>query len=341
MISFVDETSIRCVAGKGGDGCIAFRREKYIAKGGPNGGDGGRGGSIVFHATHQASTLLDLARMRIYKADCGQQGLGKQCSGISGEDIIIRVPVGTIVREKHSDELIVDLSKNDQTYTIAKGGKGGLGNQHFATPTNQAPRKATPGIEGEDIELHLELKLIADVGLLGMPNAGKSTFLSSVSAARPRVASYPFTTLHPNLGIVDIGDYKQIVVADIPGLIAGAAEGAGLGVQFLRHVQRTKVMLHLTDLLPLDESDPAENIRILNDELKSYDEELSQRPQLVVGTKMDLPGAEEALEKLKADLAPTKVLGMSSVSRTGLKEVLYKLAEMVEGKETFDFTTSV
>ncbi len=292
-MKFVDEAVITVKAGDGGNGCISFRREKFIPFGGPDGGDGGHGGSVWLVADEGLNTLVDFRHQRLFKAKRGQGGMGSQMYGRGGEDTIIRVPVGTVIYNVDTDEQIGDLTEKGQRLLVAQGGKGGLGNIHFKSSVNRAPRKATPGTPGEVRELRLELKLLADVGLLGFPNAGKSTFIRAVSAATPRVADYPFTTLHPNLGVVRLGTDQSFVVADIPGLIEGAADGAGLGIQFLRHVARTSLLLHLVDIAPIDGTDPVEQIRAIEDELAKFDPELLDRPRWLVLNKVDVLPVEE------------------------------------------------
>ncbi len=346
---FVDETIVLARAGKGGDGCVAFLREKYRPKGGPSGGDGGRGGSVVLVADRKATTLLDLARLRVLRAPKGGPGRGKNCSGAAGRDVEIPVPVGTIVRELPpvekedpaagtgavrpeevedvarelaSAQLIADLKEEGARVVIAAGGRGGRGNQHFATSWNRAPRKVEPGRPGEERRLHLELRLIADVGLVGMPNAGKSTLLSRVSAARPKIAEYPFTTLAPSVGIVDGGAYHQLVFADLPGLIEGAHAGVGLGVAFLRHLERTRLLVHLVELAPPDGSDPAENYRKIRRELEQYSTELARRPEIIAATKIDLPDSRAALTGFREALAPAEVHPVSAVTGEGVRELV-------------------
>lgn len=292
-MKFVDEAIIKVQAGNGGDGCASFRREKFIPFGGPNGGDGGKGGDVWLVADEGLNTLVDFRHQRHFKAQRGQNGMGSDMYGRGGEDTTIRVPVGTAVINADTDELIGDLTTHGQKLLVAKGGKGGLGNIHFKSSTNRAPRRFTPGIAGEARELRLELKVLADVGLLGFPNAGKSTFIRAVSAATPRVADYPFTTLQPHLGVVSVGPAQGFVVADIPGLIEGAAEGAGLGLQFLKHVSRTSLLLHLVDVAPLDGADPVAQVRIIEDELRRHDPELLQRPRWLLLNKIDLWAPED------------------------------------------------
>ena len=292
-MKFVDEALIKVQAGDGGNGCISFRREKFIPFGGPDGGDGGSGGSVWLVADEGLNTLIDFRHQRNFKAQRGQNGMGSQMYGKGGEDTAVRVPIGTVVTNVDTDEIIGDLTRHGQRLLVAEGGKGGLGNIHFKSSVNRAPRKATPGTPGEVRELKLELKLLADVGLLGFPNAGKSTFIRAVSAATPRVADYPFTTLHPNLGVVSLGTDQSFVIADIPGLIEGAADGAGLGIQFLRHVSRTRLLLHLVDIAPIDGSDVAEQVRAIEQELAKFDPELLQRPRWLVLNKADVLPADE------------------------------------------------
>lgn len=292
-MKFVDEAIIKVQAGDGGNGCISFRREKFIPFGGPDGGDGGSGGSIWLVADEGLNTLIDFRHQRMFKAERGQNGMGSQMYGKGGEDTYIRVPVGTVITNVDTDEIIGDLTQNGQRLLVAQGGKGGLGNIHFKSSVNRAPRKSTPGTPGDVRELKMELKLLADVGLLGFPNAGKSTFIRAVSAATPRVADYPFTTLHPNLGVVSLGTDQSFVIADIPGLIEGAADGAGLGIQFLRHVSRTRLLLHVVDIAPIDDSDPVEQVHAIEQELSKFDPELLERPRWLVLNKADVLPEDE------------------------------------------------
>ncbi len=319
---FVDEAEIYVKAGDGGPGCVAFRREKFVPKGGPDGGDGGNGGSVYFLADSGESTLLNFASKHHWRAPRGEPGLGKKMAGQSGEDLIIRVPVGTLVYDKEHGILLADLDEPGRKLLIAQGGLGGLGNWHFKTSVNQAPRYAQPGTAGQERTLKLELKLIADVGLVGMPNAGKSTLLRSISAARPKVADYPFTTLDPQLGIVDLIGERRMVFADIPGLIAGAEQGLGLGHAFLRHIERTKIIVHMLDLFPTDGSDPAENYRIIRHELEAFSKELTEKPEIVVANKMDLAIDGQAIENLKGDLPEVDIHPVSGVSRLGIDSLL-------------------
>ena len=301
-MKFVDEARITVDAGDGGNGCVSFRREKYIPHGGPDGGDGGNGGSVWLQADAGLNTLADFRHTRFYAAERGQGGQGRQMTGRSGEDVSIPVPIGTLVRDRETDEIIGDLTRDGDTLCVARGGRGGLGNLHFKSSTNRAPRQSIPGTPGERRELALELQLLADVGLLGMPNAGKSTFLRAISAARPRVADYPFTTLHPGLGVVRIGEGSSFTVADIPGLIAGAAEGAGLGTRFLRHLSRTRLLLHLVDAAGVyDDRDLAAEVTGVAGELAAYSESLASRERWLVLNKGDLFPAD-ARERIVSDL---------------------------------------
>ena len=297
-MKLVDEAEIQVGAGNGGNGCIGFRREKFIPLGGPDGGDGGNGGSVWLVADENLNTLVDFRHQRSFRAQRGENGMGRQMYGKAGEDLVITVPVGTVVINVDTDETIGDLVAHGDRLLVAQGGKGGLGNMHFKSSVTRAPRKATPGEEGEERTLKLELKLLADVGLLGFPNAGKSTFIRAVSAARPKVADYPFTTLYPNLGVVSVEAYRSFVIADIPGLIEGAADGAGLGAQFLRHLQRTRLLLHLVDLAPMeggvDGLSPTEQVRAIERELEKHDPELLAKPRWLVLNKADLLFEDEA-----------------------------------------------
>ncbi len=334
-MKFIDEATIEVVAGKGGDGVASFRREKFIPRGGPDGGDGGRGGSILAVADCNINTLVDYRYARVHRAKNGANGRGSDCYGKSAEDIALRVPVGTVVSDLDSGEVIADLTRHGQEVVVARGGKGGLGNLHFKSSTNRAPRQCTPGEPGEHRQLRLELKVLADVGLLGMPNAGKSTFIRAVSAARPKVADYPFTTLHPNLGVVRVDHNRSFVIADIPGLIEGAAEGAGLGHQFLRHLARTRLLLHLVDIAPLGEvGDPVAQARAIVDELRKYDESLYRKPRWLVLNKMDMWPAgqrEEQRVQFIRDFAwEGKSFIISALTGEGCKELTYAIMEHLE-----------
>jgi len=321
---FLDRVKIRVKAGDGGDGVTAFRREKFIPRGGPSGGDGGVGGSVWITATEGLNTLLHLRYNPEHKAERGRHGEGSNRFGKDGEDHTVSVPVGTQILDAETNEILFDLTEAGQPFLAARGGKGGWGNAHFATPTRRAPRYHYQGRPGEERELQLELKLIADVGLVGFPNAGKSTLISVISAAKPKIADYPFTTLEPNLGVVDMGDFRTFVVADIPGLIEGASSGAGLGDRFLRHVERTKLILHLVDVSSSSGRDAISDYEIINRELANYDAELGARPQIVVATKIDALDDEERLTSLKkrsiADGKP--FFAISSVANEGVKELV-------------------
>jgi GTP-binding protein len=293
-MNFVDEARIEVHSGKGGDGAVSFRREKFVPRGGPDGGDGGRGGSVYAVANRNINTLVDYRFARIHRARDGESGRGRQCNGRSADDVVLRMPAGTVVTDADTGETVADLAEHEQIALLARGGKGGLGNVNFKSSTNRAPRKATPGERGEHRVLRLELKVLADVGLLGLPNAGKSTFIRAVSAARPKVADYPFTTLHPHLGVARIGVDRSFVIADIPGLIEGAAEGAGLGHQFLRHLARTRLLLHIVDAAPTEPgADPARDARSIAAELKKFDPALSRKPRWLVLNKVDMLPAGE------------------------------------------------
>ena len=332
-MKFIDYAKIYVRSGDGGKGCVSFRREKYVPKGGPNGGDGGRGAHITFTADQGLNTLLDLRYKKIYRARNGGHGRGKDMHVKDGEDLVIRLPVGTVLKDEQTGEIITDLDREGMSETVVRGGKGGLGNSHFKTSTNQAPRYAQPGLPGEEKDLIVELKLLADVGLVGLPNAGKSTLISVISHARPKIADYPFTTLVPNLGVVKLEDYRSFVVADIPGLIEGAHEGAGLGFQFLRHVERTSILLHLVDVGETAEGDPVENLQKLSNELGLYNEELLRKPQAVTATKCDIKGDGKRLDRL-SEYCKTKGVDffhISAVTGGGVKELVAYLSRKVAG----------
>ncbi|MCP3058131.1 GTPase ObgE [Myxococcus sp. K38C18041901] len=331
-MKFVDEVRIFVKAGDGGNGCVSFRREKFIERGGPNGGDGGNGGSIIFVADPQLTTLLDYRYQQHHRAKSGEHGMGNDCNGRAAEDMILKVPVGTLVKDHATEELLVDLSQPGQVWEAAKGGRGGLGNMNFATSTRQTPRFAQDGTKGEEFTLRLELKLLADVGLLGFPNAGKSTFISRVSRARPKIADYPFTTLAPNLGMVQYKDHLSFVMADIPGIIEGASEGVGLGHQFLRHVERCKVLIHLIDMGAEGEGrEPLHDFDVLNRELEKYSEDLSGRPQVVAANKQDLPDAQERLGPFTEALRERgiRVFPVSCATGEGMQALMDAVAEVL------------
>lgn len=339
-MKFIDEVKIRVIAGDGGRGCVSFRREKFVPRGGPNGGNGGGGGDVVAVADPQLTTLLDLRYQKQYKAGRGEHGMGSDCHGRRGDDREIKVPVGSIIRDAVTKELIADLQTPGQRVVVAAGGRGGKGNAHFTTSTFRAPRFAQPGEPGEEHELEIELRLLADVGIIGLPNAGKSTLIAAISAVRPKIADYPFTTLVPNLGVVGYGEGKSFVMADIPGLIEGAHEGHGLGDKFLRHVMRTNLLVHLIDAAKIDEQDPLADWKTINRELELFDPDLGAKPQIVVANKIDLPearaNAKILAKKLPRQYRPLRVI--SAATTEGLKELVQviglKLEELKQQDET-------
>ena len=337
-MKFVDEAVITVTAGNGGNGCISFRREKFIPLGGPDGGDGGDGGSVWLEANENLNTLVDFRHDRYFKAQRGQNGMGRQMFGKAGEDITIKVPIGTEVVNVATDEIIGDLTEHGARMLVAQGGEGGKGNVHFKSSVNRAPRKASNGTPGEEREIRLEMKLLADVGLLGFPNAGKSTFIRAVSAATPKVADYPFTTLHPNLGVVSVEIARSFVIADIPGLIEGAADGAGLGSLFLRHVQRTRLLLHLVDMAPFDESiDPAKQVRAIENELRKYDPDMLEKPRWLVLNKGDLLDDETRAERAKAIIAALDWkepwFTVSAIGREGTWPIMLKIQQFFDDQK--------
>ena len=334
-MKFIDEATIKVYAGDGGNGVATFRREKYEPMGGPNGGDGGRGGSILVVADRNINTLVDYRYTRTFRAQRGENGSGSDCYGARGEDKVLRVPVGTVVTDKGSNLVVADLTHDGQEVLVAKGGNGGLGNIHFKSSINRSPRQCTKGEPGEEFELYLELKVLADVGLLGMPNAGKSTFIRSVSAAKPKVADYPFTTLHPNLGVVRVDTNRSFVIADIPGLIEGAAEGAGLGHQFLRHLVRTRLLLHIVDIAPFDDAiDPVQEARAIIGELKKYDEGLYNKPRWLVLNKIDMLPEDERdakrVEFLREFGWDAPSFCISALSGEGCKALTYAIMDYLD-----------
>lgn len=332
-MQFIDEVKVYVKAGNGGKGCVSFRREKFVPKGGPNGGDGGRGGHVIFKATREVNTLLDIKYQQQYRAENGRHGMGKDKHGRKGKDLFIPVPVGTLIKDAESGEILNDLTKESQEFMAVKSGRGGQGNARFKTSTRQAPRFAQPGEPGEEKTLRLELKLLADVGLIGLPNAGKSTLISAVSSARPKIADYPFTTLAPVLGIVKYAEFKSFVIADIPGLIEGAHKGSGLGFQFLRHVERTSILLHLVDISEMAEGDPVDNLEKINRELKLYSLELVEKPQIIAGTKLDIKGDGKKLDRLKLYCKDKNYdfFRISAVTGEGIKKLTAYLGEKIEG----------
>jgi GTP-binding protein len=333
---FVDEVKITVKAGRGGDGSCSFRREMFVPRGGPDGGDGGNGGDVVFTASHRLTTLLDLRYQRHYEAEDGKHGSGSNCTGRRGKPVNILLPVGTVIYDEESGEVLADLVAEGESATVAHGGKGGRGNSHFATPTNRVPTHFEHGTEGEERHLRLELKLLADVGLVGFPNAGKSTLIAAISAARPKIADYPFTTLVPNLGVVRYGEDRSFVVADIPGLIEGAHEGKGLGIQFLRHIERTSLLLHLIDVSEWATEDPVASFEVMRNELTSYDASLAKRPFAIVATKIDAAGDGEKLTALQTYCKRHRYrcLPISSATRKGLAELITFVGQRVEQLRT-------
>jgi GTP-binding protein len=337
-MKFIDEATIHVKAGDGGRGIASFRREKFIPEGGPDGGDGGRGGSVIAVADRNMNTLIDFRFARVHKAKNGEPGRGADQYGRGAEDIVLRMPVGTVISDLETGDPVVDLAVDGQTFVLAKGGQGGLGNLHFKSSTNRAPRQYTLGEEGEERELKLELKVLADVGLLGMPNAGKSTFIRAVSNARPKVGDYPFTTLHPNLGVVRATDKVDFVIADVPGLIEGAADGAGLGIQFLKHLQRTRLLLHLVDIAPFDEAvDPVREARAIVAELKKYDSALHAKPRWLVLNKLDLIADPDERRKRVADFVRRlrwkgPVFSVSAINGEGCRDLCRQIGEYLEAR---------
>ena len=338
-MKFIDEAKIYVKAGDGGNGAATFRREKYIPMGGPNGGDGGRGGSIYAIADRNINTLVDYRYTRKFIGKRGENGGGADQYGAGGDDIVLRMPVGTVIYDLNTEEVVADLAEHGQKVLIARGGKGGLGNLHFKSSTNRAPRQKTNGEEGEEFEFRLELRVLADVGLLGLPNAGKSTLIRAISAARPKVADYPFTTLHPNLGVVRVDDERSFVVADVPGLIEGAADGAGLGIRFLKHLQRTRILLHLVDIAPIDpDADPVRDAKAIVGELLKHDPALADKPRWLVLNKLDLIPAEDREKAIKDFLKAYKkatkydgpVFPIAAISGEGTKPLIYAIQEALE-----------
>ena len=330
---FADKAKILIRSGKGGDGHVSFRRELYVPNGGPDGGDGGRGGDVIFEVDEGLNTLYEYRHKRKFKAQDGEEGGKRRCHGKDGSDIILKVPEGTIIREAESGKVIADMSGENRRQVILQGGRGGAGNMHFATSTMQVPKYAQPGVPAQELEVLLELKVIADVGLVGFPNVGKSTFLSRVTNAQPKIANYHFTTLNPNLGVVDLQGAPGFVIADIPGLIEGASEGVGLGHEFLRHIERTRVLIHIVDAASTEGRDPVADIYAINKELEAYNEEIAARPQVIAANKTDVLGDnEEPIQRLKDEFEPQgiKVFPISAVAGKGLKELLYYVRELLD-----------
>ncbi len=337
---FVDEVIIKVAAGNGGPGCLSFRREKFIPRGGPDGGDGGDGGSVFLKANPDLNTLIDFRYQRSFKAQNGQGGMGGNCAGKKGEHLMIEVPAGTLVYDLETEELLGDIQSAGEKLLVAQGGFHGIGNARYKSSINRSPRQTSPGTQGESRQLRLELRVLADVGLLGLPNAGKSTLIRAVSSAKPKVADYPFTTLHPNLGVVRVENHKSFVMADIPGLIEGASDGAGLGHQFLRHLSRTCVLLHVIDAAPMDGSDPLESAKVIIDELAAYDESLLDKPRWLVLNKMDMLADESARNEVIAHLKKglkwkDKIFPISAIAGQGTQQLCYELMQLIdEMKET-------
>lgn len=330
---FADRAKILIRSGKGGDGHVSFRRELYVPNGGPDGGDGGRGGDVIFEVDEGLNTLYEYRHKRKFKAQDGEEGGKRRCHGKDGSDIILKVPEGTIIREAESGKVIADMSGENRRQVILQGGRGGAGNMHFATSTMQVPKYAQPGVPAQELEVLLELKVIADVGLVGFPNVGKSTFLSRVTNAQPKIANYHFTTLNPNLGVVDLSGAPGFVIADIPGLIEGASEGVGLGHEFLRHIERTRVLIHIVDAASTEGRDPVADIYAINKELEAYNEEIAARPQVIAANKIDALGDnEEPIQRLKDEFEPKgiRVFPISAVAGKGLKELLYYVRELLD-----------
>lgn len=336
-MKFIDEARITVHAGKGGDGCLSFRREKYIPFGGPNGGDGGDGGCVYLQGDEGSNTLIDFRYQRKFQAQNGQPGQGKDRRGVSGDDCIIRVPLGTLVFDEETEECLGDITEDGQRIKVAQGGFHGLGNARFKSSVNRAPRQTSKGTPGEVRRLKLQLKVLADVGLLGLPNAGKSTLINAISNARPKIADYPFTTLHPSLGVVRVDGFRSFVVADIPGLIEGASEGAGLGIRFLKHLDRTRLLLHVIDVMPMDNSDPAENARTIIQELAQYSENLAEKPRWWVFNKVDLIPEDERqafCDDLAKRLGAERYFAISAASHEGLDALCYAVMERVEAQDS-------
>jgi len=339
-MKFIDEATISVGAGKGGNGACSFLRLKFMPFGGPDGGDGGSGGSVFLRADESINTLVDYRYVRIYKADDGEKGMGRDSSGKGGSDLTLRVPVGTMIYDEDTNELIADLTAPGDIACVAQGGRGGVGNARFKSSVNRSPRRTVPGGEGENRNLRLELKVLADVGLVGLPNAGKSTLISAMSAARPKIADYPFTTLYPNLGVVSVARYNSFVIADLPGLIEGAAEGAGLGIQFLKHVSRTRLLFHVVDIMPVDESDPVENVNAITHELEKYNPELLQKERWLVLNKTDLLPEEEVQAHcdniVKRLNWKGRVFIVSGVAQRGLEDLAQQAMYYLQGQGVSD-----
>jgi GTP-binding protein len=333
-VKFIDEVFITVQSGDGGKGCVSFRREKYVPRGGPDGGDGGKGGDVILQSTSHRRTLYPFRFRRQFRAPNGGHGRGKQKTGRNGEDLVIEIPPGTLVSDAETDELLKDFTKAHESFIIAKGGRGGQGNARFKTSTQRAPRFAQPGEAGHFIKLKLELKLLADIGIIGLPNAGKSTLISVLSSATPKIADYPFTTLNPILGVVQPDQEEPFVVADIPGLIEGAHKGAGLGTRFLRHIERTRFLVHLIDAATIDPHNPLANYETINRELTQYNRQLIKKPQIVVLNKMDIPGTDKSAAVFKESVTDRSVMLISAATRRGIDELKHRLAEFLDTPES-------
>jgi GTP-binding protein len=329
-VKFIDEATISVQSGDGGRGCASFRRERFVPRGGPDGGDGGKGGDVIIKASSRKRTLYHFQFKRLYRSENGEPGQGRQKSGRTGEDLVLEVPPGTVVIDALGGQVICDLLANGETCVVARGGRGGLGNLHFKSSTNRAPRYAQPGEPGQTLQLKLELKLLADVGIVGLPNAGKSTLISAMSSARPKIADYPFTTLTPNLGVVLVPDAEPFVMADIPGLIQGAHEGAGLGMRFLRHIERTRILVHLIDAAALNPEDPLAPYRVINQELAKHTVDLERKPQLTVLNKVDINGAERLADLFCSALPKMPVLRISAATRAGLQTLKFHIQQYLD-----------
>jgi GTP-binding protein len=337
-VKFIDEAIITVQSGDGGSGCVSFRREKFIPRGGPDGGDGGKGGDVVLKTTLRKRTLQHFQFKRQFKAKNGSGGQGKQKTGKNGHDLIIEIPPGTLVSNSETEQILKDLTKPDETFIAAKGGRGGQGNRRFKTSKNRAPRFSQPGEPGETLTLKLDLKLLADVGIIGLPNAGKSTLITSISSAKPKIGNYPFTTLSPNLGVVQTPWGEPFVVADIPGLIEGAHKGAGLGIKFLRHIERTRILVHLIDVLSVDPEDPLKVYYTINKELAMYSSGLAEKPQIVVLNKLDIPDADESANIFKSAAKDKKVLLISAINGTGIDELKSQIVKLLDNHSGSEFT---
>ena len=332
-MKFIDEAIITVESGDGGRGCVSFRREKHVPRGGPDGGDGGKGGDVILKSTSRRRTLFPFQLKRQFKAKNGAHGQGKQKTGKNGKDLTIELPPGTLVKDADTNEILKDFTAAGDSYTVVCGGRGGLGNARFKTSTNRAPRYAQPGEEGQNRQLKLELKLLADVGIIGLPNAGKSTLISKISSANPKIGNYPFTTLTPTLGVVETSWSDPFVVADIPGLIEGAHAGAGLGTQFLRHIERTRILIHLIDAGTIDREHPLDHFKTVNRELESFNPQLTQKPQIVALNKMDLPGAQKAADAFAAALDAEPVILISALKKKGMKRLISRILELLDRAE--------